>query len=81
MVVQVLAILPIPTAALAVACALQPGARRFVRQPVALAAVDVILTPLISGGGVALAVPTNRANGNNLAELLAAPPMCGTLGA
>ncbi len=57
------------------------GARRFVWQAVALAAVNVILTPLTSGSGDALAVLTNRANGNNLAELLAAPPMCGTLGA
>lgn len=41
--------LPILTAALAAACTLWPAARRFVWPVVALAALNVILTPFTSG--------------------------------
>lgn len=46
---RILAILPVLTAAMAVACALWPAARRFVWPAVALAAINVVLTPLTSG--------------------------------
>lgn len=44
-----LAILPILTAALAVACAVRPAAHRLIWPTVALAAINVVLTPLTSG--------------------------------
>lgn len=47
--VRLLALLPILTAALAVAVVLRPAARRLVWPAVALAAANVVLTPLTSG--------------------------------
>jgi uncharacterized membrane protein len=47
--VRLLAVLPILTAALAVAVALLPAARRLVWPAVVLAAANVVLTPLTSG--------------------------------
>lgn len=47
--VQFLAALPVVTAALAAVCVLRPAARRFIGPVVALAAVNVVLTPLTSG--------------------------------
>ena len=47
--VRLLAVLPILTAALAAGCALWPAARRVVWPVVALAAINVVLTPLTSG--------------------------------
>jgi hypothetical protein len=47
--VRILAVLPILTAFTAVWCAMWPTARRFVWPVLALAAINVILTPLTSG--------------------------------
>jgi hypothetical protein len=47
--VRLLAVLPILTAALAVAVVLLPAARRLVWPAVVLAAANVVLTPLTSG--------------------------------
>ncbi len=46
---RLLAVLPILTALLAVVCALRPESRRAVRLAVAVAVVNVVLTPLSSG--------------------------------
>lgn len=46
---RLLAVLPILTAALAAACTLWPAAHRVIWPVVALAALNVILTPLTSG--------------------------------
>jgi hypothetical protein len=47
--VRLLAVLPILTAVVAVAVVLRPAARRFVWPAVAVAAANVVLTPLSSG--------------------------------
>jgi hypothetical protein len=47
--VQILAGLPVVTAVLAVVCTVVPAARRLVWPVVALAAVNIMLTPLTSG--------------------------------
>ncbi len=47
--VRILALLPILTAGLALACALWPAARRIIWPVVGLAAINVVLTPFTSG--------------------------------
>jgi hypothetical protein len=47
--VRFLALLPVLTAILAAGCALWPPARRVIWPVVALAAINVVLTPLTSG--------------------------------